>query len=368
MLRLEALGKRFGETPAVIDLTLEVRDGELLTLLGPSGCGKTTTLRMIAGFEIPDAGRILLAGRDITREPPRRRGVGMVFQNYALFPHLDVFENVAFGLRVRGVSRGDADSSVEHALDLVDLAGYGGRKVQELSGGQQQRVALARALAPEPPVLLLDEPLSNLDPALRERTRDELRRLLERLRITTIFVTHDQEEAFALSDRVALMREGRLQQLGTPEDLYDRPANPFVASFLGRANFLDAAVVAAQDGRVVCDVAGVRWNVGAGDTLSAGDVARLMLRPEALRIRPEEEEGLPGEVVERRFAGAVTHYRVRTSSGELLVLAEADAAAIGERVAVQLPAGGALAFRARPAPEAASPTEQSARAGAAEAP
>src|SRR5690606_6485681 len=230
MLRLESLTKRFGETAAVADLSLEVRPGEFLTLLGPSGCGKTTTLRMIAGFETPTAGRILFDGKDITGLSPQRRGFGMVFQSYALFPHLDVFENVAFGLRTQRRSRTEIRRRVEEALALVDLAGYGGRRVQELSGGQQQRGAPARALAPEPRVLLLDEPLSNLDAALRERTRDELRALLRRVGITAIFVTHDQEEAFALSDRIAVMRDGHLQQVDSPEALYQRPANPFVAS------------------------------------------------------------------------------------------------------------------------------------------
>src|SRR5690606_11414621 len=222
----------------------------------PSGCGKTTTLRMIAGFEAPTAGRVLLDGRDITAVPPQRRGSGMRFQHYALFPHLDVFENVACGLSARGVPKAEIPARVERALELVRLGGSGKRKVQELSGGQQQRVALARALAPEPPLILLDEPLSNLDAALRERTRSELRALLKRLGITAVFVTHDQEEAFALSDRIALMESGRLQQVGSPEALYHVPANPFVASFLGRANFLPARVEAVNGDGALCRVAG----------------------------------------------------------------------------------------------------------------
>jgi iron(III) transport system ATP-binding protein len=256
MLTIEQLSKRFGETAAVSSVSLQVGQGEFLTLLGPSGCGKTTTLRLIAGFETPDAGRIVLGGRDITTLPPQRRDIGMVFQNYALFPHLNVHENVAFGLKARGVARGDIAERVDRALELVDLGGYGRRRVQQLSGGQQQRVALARALAPEPPVLLLDEPLSNLDAALRERTRYELRLLLERLRITTVFVTHDQEEAFALSDRIALMNASRLEQLGTPEALYAEPSSAFAASFLGRANFLPARVELLDEPFVLCRLAG----------------------------------------------------------------------------------------------------------------
>ena len=217
---------------------------------------------MIAGFETPTEGRIRIAEREVTRLPPQKRGVGMVFQNYALFPHLDVRENIGFGLRSQDVPRAEIERRVDRALELVGLAGYADRRVQQLSGGQQQRIALARALAPEPPLLLLDEPLSNLDAALRERTRTELRALLKRLGITAVFVTHDQEEAFALSDRIAVLRNGRLQQVGTPEELYHSPANPFVASFLGRANFLPARIVARNGSTAMGELAGgSRWPV-----------------------------------------------------------------------------------------------------------
>jgi ABC-type Fe3+/spermidine/putrescine transport system ATPase subunit len=322
-LRLEALTKHFGSTLAVDELSLEVPPGEFLSLLGPSGCGKTTTLRMIAGFELPTAGRIVLGGRDVSRLPPQRRGMGMVFQNYALFPHLDVFENVAFGLKAQGVVAADLRGKVAQALERVDLAGFEKRAVQALSGGQQQRVALARALAPEPPLLLLDEPLSNLDAALRERTRDELRMLLKRVGITAIFVTHDQEEAFALSDRIAVLRDGRLQQLGTPEELYRTPENPFVAAFVGRANFLDGRVVGreGEEGMVEL-VGGARWKVRL-HTNGAEDV-RVMVRPEALRLVAAEDadpaDGLVGRVLERRFAGAVTIYRVEVPDAPELVV------------------------------------------------
>ena len=346
-----------------------MRAGELLTLLGPSGCGKTTTLRLIAGFERPTAGRILLEGRDITALAPQRRRIGMVFQSYALFPHLDVFENVAFGLRAHGVPRREVPARVEAALARVDLAGFGRRRVQQLSGGQQQRVALARALAPEPPVLLLDEPLSNLDAALRERTRTELRALLQRLGITAVFVTHDQEEAFALSDRIAILDAGRLQQVGPPETLYFEPANPFVASFLGRAGFVEARVASVSGDELCCTLpGGVTWparlaGAGGGPEPGAareGAAVLLMLRPESLELLPAPAPGeaaapadLPGIVRERRFAGAATDYRVevaQTGAGarplQLLVQAAADAAAPGDPVRIR-PRAPARAFPRR---------------------
>lgn len=322
MLRLEALSKRFGSTVAVDELSLAVEQGEFLSLLGPSGCGKTTTLRMIAGFEAPSEGRIVLGDRDVTRLPPQRRGMGMVFQNYALFPHLNVYENVAFGLKAQGFPSAAIRGQVLSALARVDLAGYEKRSVQALSGGQQQRVALARALAPEPPLLLLDEPLSNLDAALRERTRDELRVLLKRVGITAIFVTHDQEEAFALSDRIAVMREGRLQQLGTPEDLYRTPANPFVASFVGRANFIDGRVIQRSGEDAVVEVGeGARWHVRLHGNGTVPEKVTVLVRPEALRISDADSgAGLRGRVLQRRFAGAVTVYRVEVPNAPEMVV------------------------------------------------
>jgi len=357
MLRLESLTRRFGETVAVDAVSLEVAQGEFLTLLGPSGCGKTTTLRMIAGFEHPTSGRVVIAGRDVTPLKPQKRDVGMVFQNYALFPHLDVWDNVEFGLRSRGVSRADARPKVERALALVEMEGYGKRKVQALSGGQQQRVALARALAPEPPLLLLDEPLSNLDAALRERTRDELRALLKRLGMTAVFVTHDQEEAFALSDRIAVMNRGVLHQLGTPETLYAAPVNPFIAAFLGRANFLPATVEGADGGALACRVAaGPVWRAHAAEGVASapGAAVSLMVRPEQLRIVPGADGGdaLGGRVLDRRFAGALSFYRVQLDGGpELLVQGAASDASPGDAVRVG-PATGAnvLAFAPERAP------------------
>ncbi|HEX9937104.1 MAG TPA: ABC transporter ATP-binding protein [Longimicrobium sp.] len=351
MLRLESLTRRFGETVAVDAVSLRVEQGEFLTLLGPSGCGKTTTLRMIAGFEHPTSGKVVIGERDVTALKPQKRDVGMVFQNYALFPHLNVWDNVEFGLRSRGVSRAEAKPKVERALALVEMEGYGERKVQALSGGQQQRVALARALAPEPPLLLLDEPLSNLDAALRERTRDELRALLKRLGMTAVFVTHDQEEAFALSDRIAVMNRGVLQQLGTPETLYAAPANAFIAAFLGRANFLPATVEGAEGDWLACRLdAGPVWRARAADVgnAAAGTAVRLMVRPESLHVSRESsaDDALRGRVLDRRFAGAQSFYRIAVEGApELLVQGGLGDAEAGDAVRVT-PAPGAnvLAF------------------------
>jgi iron(III) transport system ATP-binding protein len=343
MLRLEKITRRFGDTTAVDDVSLEVAAGEFLTLLGPSGCGKTTTLRMVAGFEHPTSGQVWVNGRDVTALPPQRRDVGMVFQNYALFPHMDVGENVAFGLRARGGR--DVDARVQRALERVELAGYERRKVQELSGGQQQRVALARALAPEPPLLLLDEPLSNLDAALRERTRTEIRALLKELGMTAVFVTHDQEEAFALSDRIAVLDRGRLQQLGTPEELYARPANPFVASFLGRANFFPAVVEAEEGGMLLCRLAsGPSWRAARAHGAGQGAAVRLMVRPEAMRLAGAgDHHAVEARVLDRRFAGAATFYRVALADGsEALVQGGPADASPGEPVRLAL-AGGVAA-------------------------
>jgi ABC-type Fe3+/spermidine/putrescine transport system ATPase subunit len=347
MLTLDRLTRRFGDTVAVDGVSLEVEQGEFLTLLGPSGCGKTTTLRMIAGFEHPTSGRVVIAGRDVTALKPQKRDVGMVFQNYALFPHMDVWDNVEFGLRSRGVPRDQAKPKVERALALVEMEGYGKRKVQALSGGQQQRVALARALAPEPPLILLDEPLSNLDAALRERTRDELRALLKRLGMTAVFVTHDQEEAFALSDRIAVMSRGVLQQAGTPEALYASPVNAFIASFLGRANFLPATVEGPHGDRIACRLdAGPLWpaRVSEGVDARAGKPVRVMVRPESLvLVRDPSVEALTGRVLDRRFAGALTFYRIAVDRGpEILVQASAADAAPGDEVRVAAAPGAAI--------------------------
>lgn len=339
-LELDSLTRIFAGTPAVHELSLSVGEHEIVTLLGPSGCGKTTTLRMIAGFEAPDLGRVMLDGRDVTRLPPQKRGFGMVFQHYALFPHMSVGSNVAFGLETAGLTRAEIDERVARALELVRLPGAGERSISSLSGGQQQRVALARALAPQPQVLLLDEPLSNLDAALREQTRRELRTLVKEIGITTVYVTHDQEEAFDLSDRIAVMREGRLEQLGPAEELYHSPTSEFVATFLGRAGVASGRVEKVHEGGVVsCRLAGgATWKAltpSAGGSLEAGAEVRLLARPEALTFAaPDAEGALRGEVNDRRFAGSVYVYAVTVEVGELEIQAGADRAQTGDVVGV----------------------------------
>jgi ABC-type Fe3+/spermidine/putrescine transport system ATPase subunit len=309
-LQIQAIEKRWGHGVTIGPVSLDIARGEILALLGPSGSGKTTMLRLLAGFETADGGRIAVASEDVTSVPPAQRRFGMVFQHYALFPHLDVGENVGFGLH----NSPEKGAKIAAALALVDLAGYERRKVHELSGGQQQRVALARALAPEPRVLLLDEPLSNLDPALRERTRHELREVIKRAGggITTVFVTHEQEEAFDLGDRIAVLNHGRLEQTGAPDELYEHPVNLFVATFVGRANVF-------------------RGN--AARALGANGQGVLVVRPERLRFAAA---GLPGVVRERRYIGAAAFFVVEGDDHERFeVLAEPDAAKLGERVYVE---------------------------------
>ena len=361
-LEIERLTKRFGDLVVLEDVSLDVAEGEVLALLGPSGSGKTTFLRLLAGFETADAGTIRTAGRDVTRLAAAERGFGMVFQHYALFPHLSVAGNVAFGLesasRSERMDREGIARRVEEVLALVDLEGFGGRRIGALSGGQQQRVALARALAPDPPLLLLDEPLSNLDPTLRERTRRELLAAIRRVGITTVLVTHEQEEAFHLGDRVAVLWEGRLQQVGRAEELYLEPANRFVATFVGRSGALPGEVEEAPAGpgkacRVRLAVAeGPVWegvaDPKAGD-LAPGSAVEVVVRPESLRFveagdRTAAGRALRGTVVGRRYGGPLTYYRVELEDGpELEVLAPfeegARAAEEGERVAVA-PGGG----------------------------
>jgi iron(III) transport system ATP-binding protein len=333
----EGLVREFAAGVGVHGLSLELARGEVLALVGPSGSGKTTTLRMLAGFESPDRGRVLVEGEDVTALPPAKRRFGMVFQSYALFPHLDVGGNVAFGLEGRGLSARDVAARVAATLTLVELGGYERRRVHELSGGQQQRVALARALAPEPRVLFLDEPLSNLDVSLRERTRRELRELIRRVGITTVLVTHEQEEAFELGDRVALLRDGRLEQVGTPEELYAAPLTLATARFLGRGSTMPVQATALATGVVQAQVEGDTWSLDAASATAAGLVVgapaqslALFARPEALRLSPDE--GVPVTVIERRFTGAVTIYTVQTPGGRGVdVAAPATAFAVGDR-------------------------------------
>jgi ABC-type Fe3+/spermidine/putrescine transport system ATPase subunit len=333
-LQLSHLTKRFGTHVAVDDLTLSVPQGTVLALLGPSGSGKTTTLRLLAGFERPDGGTVTVDGRDETRQAPARRRFGMVFQHYALFPHLTVGENVSFGLANDPAV--DKARRVSDMLALVDLEGFAERQVSALSGGQQQRVAVARALAPSPRVLLLDEPLSNLDPSLRERTRRELKAALKKIGITTVFVTHEQEEAFALGDQVAVLNEGRLEQVGAAPDLYERPQTPFVATFVGRASVLGGVMVAS--GRAKLD-AGVEWAVETPQPVETGTRVSVVVRPEALGLG---EVGLAANVIGCRYTGARAYFTAEAGGTSLEFEAAVRAAHVGD--AIHLVPQRALAF------------------------
>ncbi len=348
-VRLENLAKRFGSTTVVSDVSLDIAQGELVALLGPSGSGKTTLLRLIAGFESVDHGRIMLDGDDVTSRPALARRCGMVFQHYALFPHMSVGANVGYGLDGEHLARPDREARVAEALTAVDLAGLESRAVTALSGGQQQRVALARALAPRPRVLLLDEPLSNLDPSLRGRTRRELRELVRRIGITTVLVTHEQEEAFDLADRIALLHLGKLEQLGTPESLYERPATPFVAGFVGRASQLAGTIMSRDERHALVRAIGVDWHariVGEGT-----GAATLVLRPDALRFA--DRGPVAGTIAHRRFAGASAFFMVTLPDGnEVEVAASSDAAKIGDAVHLEPTGIGAHAWPVSPVPSA----------------
>ena len=347
-LDIQGLVKRYGEFHAVRDVSLSIEDGEFLVLLGPSGCGKTTTLRMVAGFIEPTAGTVRLGGSDITRLPPWKRNAGMVFQNYALFPHLTVAENVAFGLEMRKQPKADIARRVEETLALVRLSGFGGRLPRQMSGGQQQRVALARALAIRPDVLLLDEPLSNLDAKLRQEVRVEIRELQRKLGLTTVMVTHDQEEALTMADRLVVMSEGRIRQAGSQRDLYERPADRFVAGFVGRTTFIEGTVEAPGRFRsegglaVACD----------GGT--AGKAA-LSLRPERVEIAAAAEalalldNRLPGTVEFVSYLGSLIDIHVRLSPADRVVVQIANreggfAPDVGQPVAVGWNASAARVF------------------------
>ena len=327
-IRLADVTKRFGAVVAVDDISLAVDAGEFLTLLGPSGCGKTTTLRMIGGFDLPTSGSIELRGRDVTREPPDKRPVNMVFQSYALFPHLDVAGNIAFGLKRRGVDGPEIRRRTGAILEKVHLGGYEKRRTHELSGGQQQRIALARALVNEPNVLLLDEPLGALDLKLRKQLQLELKRIQMDVGITFVYVTHDQEEALTMSDRIAVMYRGRIEQLGRPEELYDRPATSFVADFIGTTNLLAGQVeTLGQDVATVCLDSGDRCVIASGGR-QAGQTVQVSIRPEAIGIEARNggSTGGPGslaaEVEQVAYLGSAVQYHVRTDGGlRLSVLA-----------------------------------------------
>ncbi len=333
LIRFEGITKRFGALTAVDGVTLDINDGEFFCLLGPSGCGKSTLLRMLAGFEAPDRGRILLDGRDIAGDPPHRRPLNMMFQSYALFPHLTVAGNIAYGLKQSGMGRADMGPRVDEMLQLVRLPDLGARYPAQISGGQRQRVALARALARNPRVLLLDEPLGALDRRLREETQAELKSLQHRLGTTFIMVTHDQDEAMSMADRIGVMEAGRMAQVGDPRELYERPATRFVATFLGDVNLAEARVVGRSGGLVQVKTAWSSQPIHVGPTpggRDSGASATLAVRPEKVTIAADAEAGpgpnrLPGRILGESYLGGGTIYRVETAPGHVLRVSRSNA-------------------------------------------
>jgi spermidine/putrescine ABC transporter ATP-binding subunit len=371
-VHLDRVTKRFGPVTAVHAVTLEVRQGEVLALLGPSGCGKTTTLRMIAGFEDPDEGSVRIKGHVVNDVPTYRRNLGMVFQQYALFPHMTVFENVAFGLRMRRAARADVPALVREAMALVRLEGLEARFPSELSGGQQQRVALARAVVTKPSVLLLDEPLGALDRKLREQMQIELRALQRAVGITTIFVTHDQEEALTLSDRIAVMERGEIVQIGTPGEIYEHPRSRFVSDFIGVSNFLAGRVVARDGGAVTIALDGAEAGAvplvaASADGLAPGDPVEVAVRPEKIRLAngsarradaPVGRADAPVNIIAGRvenvvYLGAVTYYYLRIAGDQRLVVMDQNRGvqqaggthAVGQAVDAIWDAASSLALR-----------------------
>jgi len=374
-IHLEGVSKRYSNFIAVDELNLQIAAGELVTLLGPSGSGKTTTLMMVAGFTPPTSGRIQIGERDVTHLPTHRRDLGVVFQQYALFPHMTVAENVAFALRMRGVGRSEREERVARALDLVEMQQFAPRFPSELSGGQQQRVAFARAIVFNPPVLLLDEPLGALDKSLREALQIEIKALHARLGLTMIYVTHDQGEALAISDRVVVMNEGRLEQVGPPAELYEAPVSRFVADFIGDANFIPAIVREVSGNRVLLtgpnDVPIVGYAaIGAsGVMLELGGTAEVMIRPERLqRLTPGQpvkgaeapRNALSGTVFDQSYLGAATRLQIRVDSGLTLSMQHSNrrdsrlSLSPGARVDLWWDDEDALVFPARAQPEAAA--------------
>lgn len=324
-VKLENVSKMFGSTVGVENVDIDVKPGEFFTFLGPSGCGKTTTLRMIAGFYYPSNGKILFDNRDVTTLQPNKRNIGMVFQNYALFPHMTVFENISFGLEVRKFSKTLIKEKVERVQKLVHLEKYGMRKINELSGGQQQRVALARALVIEPDILLLDEPLSNLDAKLREETRIEIKRLQAELGVTTIYVTHDQTEAMTMSDRIMVMKEGVVQQIGTPQDIYNKPSNHFVASFIGESNVIDAEVIEINRDAVKLKLDESIFLQGSmklsanEKSLVLGEKIKCSIRPEAI-FEGSGTNQLTGTIQFVEFTGVSINYVVQVGSNIIKIM------------------------------------------------
>ncbi len=299
-LRLVNIVKKYGKVVAIDNLNLEVKEGELVTLLGPSGCGKTTTLRTITGFLIPDSGDIYINDRRITEIPPEKRGIGLVFQNYALWPHMTVFQNLAFGLQMRKVAKEEIKKRVKQYLEMVGLSGYEDRYPRELSGGQQQRVALARALVLQPDILLLDEPLSNLDALLRERMRFEIARIHKESGVTTVYVTHDQTEAMVISDRIVILNKGKIMQEGKPRDIYEKPANKFVASFMGNTSFIEGQVMEIRGKYTVIQTEDGLVIYGVGRNVNRGDRAVIAIRPENVKFVSSDDHSM-GKVGRESF-------------------------------------------------------------------
>lgn len=321
VVQFQHVRKSYGAAVAVHDLNLDIERGQFVTLLGPSGCGKSTTLRMLGGFETPESGRILLDGRDVTRLPPNRRDVNIVFQDYALFPHLSAARNIAFGLEMRSVPPAQIDRRVRELLALVDLEALGDRLPTQLSGGQRQRIALMRALAPDPQVLLLDEPLSALDAKLRQQMQIELKSIQATTGKTFLFVTHDQEEALTMSDQVIVMNAGRIEQMGDPHTLYHRPRSRFVANFIGEANFIPVRVVDRTAAGAVVEWLGERFPAVAEGSVEPGATASVVLRPEAVHVepvRPASGAAIPGRITRRVFRGNHTQLTIATADGSTM--------------------------------------------------
>ncbi|MGA7452802.1 MAG: ABC transporter ATP-binding protein [Rhodoplanes sp.] len=336
VVRFDGVSKRYGSTIAVEGLSLDIYAGEFFALLGPSGCGKTTLLRMLAGFEKPDEGRVLLAGEDIVGVPPSRRPVNMMFQSYALFPHLSVFNNIAFGLKQDRLPKAEIAEQVGKMLQLVRLERLADRKPHQLSGGERQRVALARSLAKRPKVLLLDEPLAALDKKLREETQFELMELQSRLGTTFVIVTHDQEEAMTVAHRMAVMNRGRIAQVGTPQQIYEQPNSRWVAEFVGDVNLIEGTLAASADGVVLEDAQGRRFQAGAGAKVQPGASAAFAVRPEKLRLAltPPPANALntvSGRVVDIGYLGDISVYKVRLDDGATMKASVTNAVRLAER-------------------------------------
>src|SRR5882672_7484146 len=356
-ISIRGLSKSFGEkseVAAVSDIDIEIKDNSFVTLLGPSGCGKTTTLRLIAGYIVPDTGTIEINGRVLSSPSgvvsPEARGMGMVFQNYAIWPHKTVFENVVFGLKIRKVPAAEARRKVETALALVNLSGLESRYPNELSGGQQQRVALARSLVVEPQILLLDEPLSNLDAKLREHMRSELKQLQRRTGITFVYVTHDQAEALALSDMVAVIHGGKLQQYGTPHEVYAKPSNRIVADFMGLVNLVPAKVKAATNGSGTIEApGGIKLQVPLSHGIGAGDSVEVSIRPENIHLAASGN-GTRATISERTFLGNISEYYASLDSGPTLRVQThpAQVFAVGDKVSIEIDAAQCSVFRSNP--------------------